>query len=462
MRIVPCFVLASAMFGMAHAAVVDVKINGALPTIQQGIDAAGPGDTVRVFSGVYGGSAFIPSGKTGLKLVGVGNVVIDARANGGAPVGRGLVVSADSCLIRKITVRHAATVSQFDAGYGVVASGDGIVLDRVVARRCDTAGFSIVGTGVVAKNCSVFDSELGIRVSGAQATIEKCRVERCVTRGIEVDANGVLLRKNVVRATSTGDGIFVDGDGYVVESNDVRRTGGHAISLRGTDVLARKNRCVGPIAKTGIVWEGDTATIENNVVTDVTGIGIDVLLIGTATVANNKVERVGKWGIRVGEEDIALVDVRSNVVRDAATYGLYLSMDFGAVEGNDIRNCGTASTDAGIRVTLGGTYTDNVVRGGGGDGFVVSADGVVLSNNRAFENAVDGFDIEAAAADVVLDGNVATKNLGEGIEINGTDAIVQNNVSTKNRIDFASSALLQAYSANTIGTGGPLIPPQIE
>lgn len=462
MRALVTILFGVSSLGLAQGAVIDVKVNGALSTIQQGIDAAGPGDTVRVFSGVYGGSVFIPSGKTGLKLLGVGNVVIDARAIDGSPVGRGLVVTADSCLIRKITVRHAATASQFDLGYGVVASGDGIVLDRVVARRCETAGIAIFGTGVVAKNCSVFDSELGIRVIGPQATIEKCRVERCVTRGIEVEANGAILRKNVVRGTSTDDGIFVDGDGYVVESNDVRRTGGHAISLRGTDLFVRKNRCIGPIAKTGIVWEGEDATIENNVVTDATGIGIDVLLIGTATVANNKVERVGKWGIRVGEEDIALVDVRSNVVRDAATYGLYLSMDFGDVEDNDVRNCGSASTDAGIRVTLGGTLTDNVVRGGGGDGFRISADGVVLSNNRAFDNAVDGFDVEATADEVVLDGNVAMKNLGEGFEINGTDAIVKNNVSSKNRIDFATTALLQSFTSNTYGTGGPLIPPQID
>lgn len=462
MRALTSIVLCVTSFGLAHGAVVDVKVNGALSTIQQGIDAAGPGDTVRVFSGVYGGSVLIPTAKTGLKLIGVGNVVIDARGAGGAPVGRGLVVNADSSLVRKITVRHAATASQFDVGYGVLATGDGIVLDRVIARRCDTAGISISGTGVVAKNCSVFDSESGIRVVGPQATLEKCRVERTVSTGIDVEADGVTLRKNVVRGTYSGDGIFLDGEDCVIESNDVRRAGNHAISLRGTNLLVRKNRCLGPIAKTGIVWEGADATIENNVVTDAAGIGIDVLLVGVATVVGNRVERCGRWGIRVGEEDVALVDVRDNVVRDVISHGIYVSMDFGAVEGNEVRNCGSAATDAGMYVSLGGTYSDNVVRGCAGDGFRITADGVTFAGNRSIENSVDGFDVESTASDVVLDGNTATKNLGEGFEVNGMNAVLKNNVSSKNRIDLAADTFLAVFTDNAYGTGGLLTAPQID
>ncbi len=462
MRAVLGFVLASSCLASADGAVIDVKVNGALPTIQQGIAAAAPGDTVRVFAGVYPGTVIIPNGLNGLKLIGVGNVVIDARADDGSPIGRGLWVQADSCLVRKLTIRHAATASQLALGYGVLASGDGIVLDRVIAMRCDTAGFRSSGVGLTAKSCSAIACTVGFDVTGAQSVLEKCRAERCETRGFDVQANSVVLRKNIVRTTDTGDGIYLDGDDGTIEGNDVRRVGGNGISLRGTNHLVRKNNCFGPIEKAGILWEGEDATIEQNTVLEAVGVGIDVLLIGTATVTGNRVERCGRWGIRAGEEDFALVDVRKNIVRDVASHGIYTSTDFGAVEHNDVRNCGTKSTDAGIKVTLGGMITDNYVRGGAGDGFQITADDVVLANNRAFDNAVDGFDVESSADGVVLDGNTALRNLGEGIEINGSNAIVKNNVCSKNRIDLATSALLQTFTANTFATGGPLIAPQIE
>jgi parallel beta-helix repeat protein len=462
MRTPFAIVLCSWFVSLAHGAVIDVKTTGPLTTIQQGVDAAGAGDTVSVFAGVYEGTVSIPIGKVGLKLVGVGNVILDARDDSGDPLGRGLVIAADNCVVRRITVRHAAYSQALDPGFGVVASGDAITLDKVTVLHCEDLGISISGDGSIVKNCTVRDSGQGMRVTGDGVRVEKCRIERVRSHAIEVSADFVTLRKNVVRGAWNADAIEVIGDGAVVEQNDVRESDRILIRVYGTDALIRKNRCLGSHEASGILWEGKDATISDNFVTDVSTYGIDVLLVGSATVERNRVERCGSQGIRVAPEDVTTVDVRDNFVRAASQGGLYVAVHFGAIERNVVRNCGGETNGAGITIQIGGTYVDNVVRGCADDGFRITGDDVVLQDNRAIDNAVDGFDVESGAAGVTLTGNIAKQNLGEGIEINGSGASLQGNVCAKNRIDLATTAIPLAFSGNAFASGGLGTSPEIE
>jgi len=127
------------------------------------------------------------------------------------------------------------------------------------------------------------------------------------------------------------------------------------------------------------------------------------------------------------------------------------------VIGNNISNSGEDHSDPGFEIEgrdhmlQGNTASKNH-----GDGFEVEANsqGISLTNNTATQNIHDGFDVRSGADDTSLTGNKATKNDGNGFEVSldATDTIVQgNNASGNLTSDFCDEGTNTTITGNNFG-----------
>ncbi len=214
-----------------------VVVPGPGTPLQDGIDAALPGDTVRVGEGTYFESITIDKP---LKLYGR-KAVIDAGCGPLAAV----EIAADAVTLRTLEVRGGNF-------YGIDATDrDLIVIDRVsVVPTCANVEYGInvfQGTRMRIRSNHIEDpngfGDAGIYIGGTPADAD-LRVERNVLnapseRGIIVEDSldnpgkpvGVRVRKNVI--TGAGTGIFVFGStGVEVLTNVI--TGGTAAGIELT------------------------------------------------------------------------------------------------------------------------------------------------------------------------------------------------------------------------------------
>ncbi|MCC6849615.1 MAG: right-handed parallel beta-helix repeat-containing protein [Deltaproteobacteria bacterium] len=214
-----------------------VVVPGPGTPLQDGIDAALPGDTVRVGEGTYFESITIDKP---LKVYGR-KAVIDA----GCAVLTAVQVAADAVTLRTLEVRGGNF-------YGVDATGrDRTVIDRVkVAPTCVGVEYGInvfQGTNMRIRGNVIEDpngfGDAGIYIGGTPPDAD-LRIERNVLnapndRGIIVEDSldtpgkpiGVRVRKNEI--TGAGVGIFVFGsNGVEILSNVV--TAGTAAGIELT------------------------------------------------------------------------------------------------------------------------------------------------------------------------------------------------------------------------------------
>lgn len=229
-----------------------VVVPGPGTPLQDGIDAAIPGDTVRVGPGTYFESIVVDKP---LKVYGR-NAVIDA----GCDVSTAVVVAADAVTLRGLEVRGGNF-------YGIdTAVRDRTVLDRLkVVPTCVGVEYGInvfQGTNMRIRNNLIDDAsgfgDAGIYIGGTPADAD-LRVERNIlhapnSRGIivedSVDVAGrpvsVRVRKNDI--LGAGVGIFVFGSsGVEILSNRVLSgTGaGVEITVNSNDNVLIGNRLVG-------------------------------------------------------------------------------------------------------------------------------------------------------------------------------------------------------------------------
>lgn len=305
-----------------------IRVPADYRTIQEAVNAARPGDTVRVAGGVYAEAVTIREGRDRLAIIGSGpdNVILQGE---GEEAGFAITGSA------RVTLA-GFTVIGFLNGIQV-ATSDNVIRD-MVAADCIDEGFDVLpdaSRNLFIRVLSRNNGGEGIEINGAANWVI----------GSEFESNG-------------DDGIDINGEGNLASEN---RASGHfrgenpaGITMEGNRNLAVNNCLVGN--RWGLSTDAAGLLVFGNVMSRNSELGALFQDAADSLVLANEFSCHGEEGIHFN--GATRIRVILNKAEENGTEGFELSNNTTAlvVDDNEVKGNGLG----GIRLTL--TARDDVVR----------------------------------------------------------------------------------------------------
>lgn len=426
-RVVAMGLLAVTSSARAATLCVDADGGGCFRTIQEAVNAAAPGDTVRVRAGVYFENVTIPAGKDGLRLQGVDadKAVVDPDA---PHAGSGIRVESNDVEVDSLGIRNGQ-----HHGVVVAAGVSGAHLHdlRMLGVRGPSAILAEQGsTGLrIAQNA--------IRASGRMAGIH-----------LEGGNEGSIVSGNTVEQVDNG--IVVSGPGVRVVGNFVAGATTNGIRAEGPDVLVADNT-LARVFHTGIAAVGPNPTVRGNHLTNAGPVSVDCVSCTGGLVAHNaNVGSSGSFFVNASgfllRADATGLLARDNAVSRAGASGFEV---FGPVHlaRNHAVDLGTVFSAGFFVDGEGALLEQNLALRMGGSGFKSFGGHGTFDSNRAFD-AYGGsaFLLDGGQGDA--DQNVFTGNRAAGSALAGF-AIIRNailtvlsgNTAANNRYDFCDDGV---------------------
>ena len=299
------------------AAGAPLKVPGQFPTIQAAVDAAGPGDVIKIKAGTYNESVVI-NNHDDLTLVGQGKVTIDGGITD--------VLQVTGC--DDVTLKGLRLINGI-AGIAVLSSTD-VVVENCIVRNSVTYGIGL-GTST---GCRVVDSNVKhtggygvVLVDATSCTVEGTKIAS--TEGAGIAVHGHLNAVVDVEVSESGEEAILLGYGGSAATNCLVQ--GNTLVDAGHDgirVTDQSSNCsildnvIDAPGDRGIMSSLNTSflVIDGNKIRSSASDGF-VLFCEDSTISRNKVKKAKGSGMFVGSWTTDTL-FRSNSVKKSALDGL--------------------------------------------------------------------------------------------------------------------------------------------
>jgi hypothetical protein len=470
----------------APAEAATLVVPTGFPTIQDAVDAAVAGDTIKVKAGVHPDEVFVDSTKTDLTITGPcptkeqkkpKPAILDVAETATSTA---VNVDADDVTIKCLLIRHGEQAIDADA--------NGLTVDRLTTIN---SYINIVGDGFVVKRSTLIhgpDAGGNLKVEGANGRITNnkmrdgrasCmdlivsdtlvsgnRMENCDGGGVdedpggsgntyefnvstnmrgvafEISSDGAVVRKN--SATNTSDRPFdINADGAQVIGNVAHHNDSDdCFEIDGADMVVRDNQASD--CDRGMDLSGGNAEVVDNTVTHAPDDDCFEIDGENMHVEGNRGKFCNGGFDLSGDDPVVL---KNQVTAAGDDDGFNISCDLvcgaGRVEKNFTE--GTNSDDDGFEI---------IVSSGSGAGFrvvgntsqinaevgisVTANEGIVQDNVTRLNGGSDsdnGVGLEVVGNDNLVSGNTSVDNSGDGFRLSGDGNTYTDNVSKRNTID---------------------------
>ncbi|WP_373504778.1 beta strand repeat-containing protein [Aestuariivirga sp.] len=468
------------IIGFSDGSVLIVGAGG-FATIQEAVDAAGNGDTIMIAEGTYTEQVQI-DGKTGLTLVGIGEVTIKAPAD----VVETARSSSDREMHSVVTIENSTGITldnvnvDGDGRANTIEEGGGAgsaqftgVFVRnasatledvdITGVRDPLPGGTTIGTGdpIVSGNqrgvALQVDNDMLMAFTMTGGSISDFQKNATVFSGADLNVTGVTITGGGDQPVNAQNGIQVLNSTGTIANNIITNIGyaGPALAYSGM-ILAYGN--------TDLDITGNTITGTNGVNTDSKVVGIYILDFGPdnsgGSITGNIISHVdsgievtgglGPDGMTITGNTVTDIDANDpfagNVTFDPTTSA---NNTVEGSAGDDVLNGGSGDDDlsglAGNDTITGGGGTDSI-DGGSGDDTIIYNSGAELTAGETVDGGADYDEIvftPAVEEYLTISANVINV---EAVSIGGTDEA---------HIDASASLAGLTISGN--GAGNALI-----
>jgi hypothetical protein len=416
--------------------------------------------------------------------IGADDVIVEKlRVRAAQRVGIGVESQADRVALAGVTVEEAEAACIAAAGDDLTVTaarirscaGAGIAVDAVEPvltrnRIAETGGAAVQVRGpyaTLSRNAVKLAADGCARIAGDYALVERNRFASCGPAGIRVVGTHLLVSRNAIRESEVG----ID----VACRSTTTECAGGGFTPVATCAAADPAACESHIERSAdagaerCYFDADLgACAPCNLANQMAGRCVHVCPILPPTLqcdglveANRIAGTTGGGCVRaLGTEPVLFVE--RNRGTQCAGAGVAISGVGVVAEDNAIARCGTGGAAPGFAIS-GRSHAiwSNDARRCTGDGFhAADAELSSIQENRAIANLGDGFDLESAAATLMVD-LVAKRNGGGGIEIGAlsVETEVTGCRASGNALDFCDEGVDTTVSGGRFGTTGAACTP---